>query len=483
MVNLIPQPWTFYGGLWHQKPEVAPTPDEFPSYLDRTKTVKASAGGGGIGTDADPWTLLEAMENAVSGDIVGIEAGVYVGVDPSAGAGSRYTPAFRPTNSGSAGNPIVFVAQNHAAINTSGFSDIRSGATVPGSGWPAFGSLSKSYVHFVGLYSDENNPNNKGCPDSGPATFWTGTGVYVDRCKIIGINAPFNDNHSGIRLENFYSGRVASNYIEGFNTQLNGGSTNQAGVMTYEMRNTVIEHNFIDNCGDPLYIKGREQYGNTIRFNWLEDATAVGMRLLSLEVDPISATNRNSVYQNVMYNCLNDIELGYHEIRPDAINGTDIFNNTSYISGAGSSTLSLYITDTVQAHDNTFNNNIVYGSGRKAYFSQESAGNSASGFAGYIMPNNNCYFGATYFADGTSGSDWNQIDFTTWKALTGADAGSQISNPLFISAGAGNVKLGGSSPCLNAGVDYKNLLGGGTSAPINQGAYISAGQTEVIGII
>lgn len=183
-----------------------------------------------------------------------------------------------------------------------------------------------------------------------------------------------------------------------------------------------------------------------------------------------------------MYNCLNDIELGYHAIRPDAINGTDIFNNTSYISGAGASTLSLYITDTVQTHDNTFNNNIVYGSGRKAYFNQESSGNSAAGFAGYILPNNNCYFGATYFADGTSGSDWDQISFATWKTLTGADAGSQIADPLFVSAGTGNVKLGGSSPCFDAGVDYKNLLGGGTSAPINQGAYISVGQTEVIGI-
>ena len=30
MANLIPQPWTFYGGLWHQAPEgVAPTPPPY----------------------------------------------------------------------------------------------------------------------------------------------------------------------------------------------------------------------------------------------------------------------------------------------------------------------------------------------------------------------------------------------------------------------------------------------------------------------
>ena len=66
--------------------------------------------------------------------------------------------------------------------------------------------------------------------------------------------------------------------------------------------------------------------------------------------------------------------------------------------------------------------------------------------------------------------------------MTTADDLSQETNPLLTNPGSGDYTLGGSSPCLDAGVDFKNLLGGGTSATINQGAYITAGQTEVIGV-
>lgn len=471
-VNLSAKTHIMYAqGDGTYKTSQPPVDTDFPVYADATKFVTAGASGSGDGSIGNPWTLAQAMTSAVAGDIVGVAAGTYVGADPSAGSGYRYTPAFRLSNSGTAEAPIILVAENHAALVTSGYSDIRSGATVAGSGWPAFGVLTKDYVQWVGFYTDETAANNKGCADAGPVTMWSTTGSKVLRCKIRGENAPFNDNHAGIRLENFFSGRVASNDISGFSTQLNGGSTNQAGIMTYDLRNSIIEHNLIDDCGNDLYIKGRDQYGNTIRWNWLSGATSAGMRLGALIVDPSEPTNRNLLYGNVFAGCANDIELALSATQPDAVNGTDIFNNTTYIGAGAGSSLAVMITDSVEDHDNTLRNNIFYAPGRKAYFGQETSGNSAAGFAGYISPDYNIYYGATSFGDGTSGSDWNAIDFTTWKSLTGADANSLVADPLFVDAGGDDFTLQGGSPAINLGIDYKNLLGGGASAPIDAGAH------------
>ena len=89
------------------------------------KYATADASGGGVGSAGDPWTLAEAMTSAVAGDIVGIAPGVYVGISTD----TRYLSAFRPSNSGTSGNPIRFVAQWAASAHTSNLTDIRCGNT------------------------------------------------------------------------------------------------------------------------------------------------------------------------------------------------------------------------------------------------------------------------------------------------------------------------------------------------------------------
>ena len=79
-----------------------------------TKYVTTGAAGGGVGSAGDPWTLAEAMTSAVAGDIVAIAAGVYVGSSTN----NKEQPAFRPSNSGTSGSPIRFVAQWAAATHT-----------------------------------------------------------------------------------------------------------------------------------------------------------------------------------------------------------------------------------------------------------------------------------------------------------------------------------------------------------------------------
>lgn len=57
--------------------------------------VAHDAGGGGIGTEGDPWTIVEGMANAAAGDRLNVKGGTYT-----------LAAALSPANSGARDNPI-----------------------------------------------------------------------------------------------------------------------------------------------------------------------------------------------------------------------------------------------------------------------------------------------------------------------------------------------------------------------------------------
>lgn len=70
----------------------------------------------------------------------------------------------------------------------------------------------------------------------------------------------------------------------------------------------------------------------------------------------------------------------------------------------------------------------------------------------------------------------------TWKSTKSQDSASPeaiTSDPLFTNAGAGDYKLQAGSPARDLGVDILDLQGGGTSASIHAGCYVTG--SEVIG--
>lgn len=456
-----------------------PTFSVLPSYSDSTRFVTASAPGGGDGSLSAPWTLDEAMSNAVAGDIVGVAAGVYVGT-PTA---SRFTPSFYPANSGTSVDPIIFVAENQASKVTAGYSDIRSGSTTHSGGNPAFGSLSRDHIYWIGFYSNEADSNNKTCADSGLSSCWTSVGGRIQGCKLRGVQPDFTDNHSGLRIENVDLGLFSDNDIAGFNASSGGGSTNQTGMTTYSMRNSVIEYNLIDNCGHNLYIKGNtgtDQFNNKVRFNLFINAVGDGMRLGAIVAGP--GGERTDVYQNLLIDNANDIQLAFSATVAAANNGLDIYNNSIYTNTGSGSSYSLYITDSVETHDNTFRNNAMYVQTRNSYYNQFSSGNSAANFAAYIDSSYNCFFGATNFSSGSGGSTLNQSTLAGYQTASGSEASSIAQDPLFTNPAGGDFTLQAGSPALNLGEDYKQLLGGSTTASINLGCHVNASQDEVIGV-
>ena len=478
------------------RPVIPPSSGDLPVYADRTKLVTADAVGGGDGSEGSPWTLDEAMANAVAGDLVGIEAGVYVGTRPAANPSSDlYIPSFYPANAGTdVDNKLIFVAENQASktVTPSQWTDIRSGGTVQdGQAGPAFGIRDSNWTEWVGIYSNETDTNNKGVHDSGVALLRKSTGAEVENsairgCRIIGeVITTYNDNHSGIRVQNTLNCELTDNYVADFNTNT-GGATNNSGVTTYDCHELLIEYNEFENNGDNYLLKGQDNRGITTRFNISIDPVSEHFRL-----GAIKATDggvRNLIYQNVAVGSAASIVFFAASTALDAVDQTDIFNNTFYATGGSAiNDWTIEVADAndggVETHDNTFRNNVVYAGGQRAYYvTQMSAYDTAAKWAAYCYTDYNCLFGADDVADGTSGSDFNQVDLATWRTVSGSDANTQEADPLLEDAAGGDYTLGVGSPAFDAGIDYKDLLGGGTSAAINQGAYISELQDEVIGI-
>jgi hypothetical protein len=93
-------------------------------------------------------------------------------------------------------------------------------------------------------------------------------------------------------------------------------------------------------------------------------------------------------------------------------------------------------------------------------------------------------------ASGQNSNNWGyatnrgQWTLAQWQAA-GFDASSLSSSPQLVSSTWGSAdlgKLGASSPARLAGVDLLNLRGLGTSAQINIGAFITADNSDVLGI-
>lgn len=149
------------------------------------KYVTQGAGGTGDGTSGDPWTLAEALTQAVAGDRVNVQsdAGYSLGADAV-------------TNTGTAINFIIFRGYNSSigdlegqgrnadsSLNTTNYPVITLTGTLAPSDWSFFQNLS-----FTGAV----NGNILG---AGSADYW-----FVISCSV--VNSASNGSARGLFLDN-----------------------------------------------------------------------------------------------------------------------------------------------------------------------------------------------------------------------------------------------------------------------------------------
>ncbi|MEZ5550328.1 MAG: right-handed parallel beta-helix repeat-containing protein [Pseudomonadales bacterium] len=439
-----------------------------------THFASANANGGGSGSASSPWTLEEAMRNAVAGNRVQVEPGIYVG----RGTVGRWASAFAPSNSGTSDNPIVFFAANRSGLSyVAGLTtEIRSGGTSGSNGSPAFGAPDRSYIIFDGFYTDNNANNNKSSRDTGPVNLNGSVGCEVRNCVIKGVeNQVTGDNYCGVRLEVAADCIVSDCYISGFRSDGGSVSQNHAGVMSYDARNCVVANCEIVNCGCGIFWKGDHsgdgapQYGLDTHHNIFRNN-----RWADVRFGGVSGDEQNRVFQN-------------HFISDGTpSSGAVVF--TSYVAGSPTNVWvanntfvghhKAILTQATTPLSNRIYNNIFYGV--QHVYGSYSTSDVPTFLNAFSAINYNLYRGISNFSYTEGSGSMTQLTFTSWRSSYGMDQQGIIEqDPRLASVQAEDYSLLSGSPAQNAGLDVLNLLGFGTSSQINIGSDIGNG--DVIG--
>ena len=429
-----------------------------------------------------PCSLATALANASAGDVVELAPGIYTGTSTS----DRFTPAFNPANSGASGSPIIFYAENRAGLTYSAgvTTELRNGVTTADTGCPTIGADSRNYIIWDGILVNE--VNSASTSDTGPAVFHSSTGSEFRSVVLRGTTTTRNDNHCGVRLEVVNGCKVTDCYIDGFELDIGSASQNCTGIMTYDARNCVVEYNDISANGIGIFWKGDHggdgspQETNITRYNKIYDNTIAGIRW-----GANTSTGFSDCYQNLMWG--NDEHIRITDYGSGSAQNMRMVNNTLYNAvSTNPSAGALQHQYTSTALGCVFKNNAVrtvltlHGSYTTSSLADisNSMDMDYNGYSDYSDIGDSEGSGTL---DSASQSDWT---------TEGLDVNSIWgTNPLFANVGSNDYRLSdssqsigsGDSAYLDAGVDVLNLLGGGTSASINIGAFILSDQTDVIG--
>lgn len=468
-----------------------------------THFVHPQAGGSGNGTISNPFSLAQLRTIGQPGWVVECEAGDYIG----ANSGVRNVGSFGINNAGTAQSPIIVYAKNPAALNTTGRSVLRHTGTVQGQGCPVLET--RSFQHWYGFYVNEDQAPTS--PDTGPVVCFGAQGVKFAYWRINRGNGFWNvndNNRGGIRfegdgtrncivsdcwIENYHGGFVDNN-----GTLQNAAGSEQAiqiyGPVTMNAQNAVggftFEHNYFSNCQYGVTFKSINtrliEGGCIIRRNLIVPANyTVAGDLQSGGVNLIGQgglLGRTRVYQNIQVGGANLVMFSTHAYPcqdVDVVNNScvDLVNSSEQSGVVCTRPNAAGIGSSWRIH-----NNIKTGTARFRLFRYDT-GDSALQSCSHNMSNG--HNGGTWAEHPDVLSRAGLRTLAQWVASTAFDDNSSEASPLYVSSTLGDAdlaKLQAGSPARNAGVDFLDLLGGGTSAPINMGAFITANMSDVIGI-
>lgn len=398
----------------------------------------------------------DTSQAAQAGDTVIVRTGTYT----TTGTNTRYTPAYNPVNSGTAGNPITFQTEGAVVLRYSS-----------GIG-PVIGTNARNYITWRGFTVDEALA--PAASDTGPVVLWDATGGVIEYCEIDGNGASFGTGelHNGVRINAGGGHTVRHNYIHDFRNS--GSGSNASAILVDQSAGGVIEHNEIANSDGVFFIK--RNYNSPgrwiVRYNYGHDSW-MGIRADQLTRSPANPSHGVDIYQNLLVNIVENAFATNHYDGAETYY-LRIVNNTVKNCGRAFEGASL----TANA-GHIFQNNIF----AACPLGIRSQDYSSAWTPATFIARHNLYGGMTtgaQFRFELSGQ--TSLSFAAWQAL-GQDSATPASlqtNPLFVNESGGNYRLQTGSPARNAGVDILDLNGNGsTSDLIPLGAYITG--TEVIG--
>lgn len=433
-------------------------------YDGLTPTIYAAPTAQGSGTgasEANAVALETAMANAVAGDVVGLVPGVY---SRARSNGDRFFPAYRFTNSGTSGNPIIAVGKYDALLNyadTGVRTEIRISDPVSVSAEgniPAIGANSfNSYCQFRNLVLDQTY-----CPPppSNGSMYLGGTSNRARKCVFLQITVPTSDNYNSIFTQD--SNGMMIDYCV-FSGGSASGHRNAAAFTAYYAANMLVEHNTFSDVSAGPNFKGallgppRQYNSGTIRYNKVFDCSTSG-----IIVDSTDATLQTYVYQNIV------VRAGHYGILIDnalnpanyTVQNVSIYNNT-LVNCTLSNFITQPFTGTYGGH--VFRDNISAFTSSTAAIACDLQSHTSSDFT--TLDYN------LYWESGTSAqfiqNSTTSTGLAAWKTATGKETHSTEGSPNFTNAASDIYTL--------------SVADTGSSTGGARGAYITG--TELIGAV
>lgn len=395
-----------------------------------------------------PCSIATAMANASAGDVVYFRGGTY---DAPAGDAASYHGLFEPANSGTSGNPIVF-------MNYPGETPVLRANFVTYDNGFVIGTGLQEYITWDGFTLTASNNDVAGFMMGGLFRLDQANlkpGLVMKNLTVLGGSTliPNTDNYDICRVEGTDGGLIQNCTIANLTTA--GYSDDNAALKGYHNYSLIVENNNIYNAPNAFCSKSILK-DSIIRNNFFHDCE-MGYRQ-NLITDVNFSCNGNSVYNNVI---VNNSQVGILFVA-DSNNGClandlAIYNNTIYGSAAG--TLSIHNATLM----NIYNNILDASAGQQNFVTARATAS--------INTCDHNQFGTRVFETQVETYEAGQAVYTSlasWQAsgelndATNPGVGSLASNPQYVNA-SGNLNeladfdLNGASPCIGAGRSGANI--------------------------
>lgn len=454
-------------------------PVEYGGYTPTIYAAPADVGSGNGSSEANAMDLATALSTATAGAIIGLIPGVYSRQSP--GGESRFAVAWNPSNSGSSGNPIRIVAKYMASTdaNSANWSEMQADL-ITTYGSPAFGSDGRDYIEWYGVYASDESGHSASADDTSVCVLHSADHCVIKYCLIRGDGAKWGaNNYHGVTIEDCNNFTVAYNEISNYYTGSVGATNaNGCGVMLDHSGGTgLIEHNYLHDCGAGVFHKrsdssggGAFNHGNHIvRLNKIVDCE------FGVRADSNQSTGETTwtfdVYKNLMVGCN---YAAYNGNSSNDLSGDVRFVNNTLVNCTAGHATNQQPYDATAGHK--FYNNVVYDPAQAYNWDEWTSGELSSLSTTEFLANYNVWYSAATFMDGDVMSAQSMA---TMQGL-GQDVNSITSDPLFTNYAGGVYTLQAGSPARDLGIDILDLQGGGTSASIHAGCYVTG--SETIGI-
>ena len=397
------------------------------------------AGSGATCSSGSPCAAAYAMLHAVAGDTWLFQSGTYnVG---SQSNNDYRAPILNPSNSGSAGNPIIFqsASQGDAIINGTPYNN----------GCNPIGSEGDDYITWDGFKVECSG----GSAESTVYLSSSADHVTVKNCEIIGASlSNAGSNVAGIKLEGPTHATIQNNYIHGH--QDPAGNHNTAGLWTEDTSNLLVTGNTFSNNTENIYSK-YQSTNDTYALNYLDTLAAPGSSNANFFIQNYSGPIAGmSIYQNIIKGGSDSINIDVTQSPPT--NSFSIYNNTLY--GPSSAGIGWSDNSSAYATWSAWNNITAISGG--VFLDWEYPQSNP------VLLNYNDYFtlgGSPQWQARIYSTSCNASSLANWQSNCGYEANSVTTNPSFSNA-SGNFSLAtdfkrNSYPTNGRGGSYSSVMG------------------------